>query len=693
MELNKLGRYELKRVIGHGGMSTVYLANDPQVGREVGIKVLRPTLMHDPAFRARFEREVRTIATLEHSAIVPVYDYGQEEDYLYIVMRLMTGGSLDWLLKQGSVPRGRIVSILKRVGAALDTSHNRGIVHRDLKPANILFDKQGHAFLSDFGIVKLTDTVHHITGTKGLIGTPAYMSPEQIQGDTTLDGRSDIYAIGILLFQMLTGHIPFEGDTPVQIMYRHLNTPVSEIVMGEPLLPAGCEPIIIRALAKPRDERYATVGTLVEELEQALITTPISGRANTEQPPRSKPERPRPTPVMRNQRYIYIERQPDTILIPPRPDQSRPPATVTIPLPPKPLEPPAEPTGLQFPHQARAYRQRLAEFQNRQAQQVKIYQDQLTMTRQVMTGHAEVQRRTLGEQHPPIETLLNYFNIRSVWHRQPDDDDFLHLRVGVGSSPSHMNIQWTSDTTNPLNHFGQTLARDFEHVDELPLTVDLTETTPLYIAGQQAVALIHTLLAHTVVHHSPQDVHLYVLSHHPQAEQRWGWLKWLPHTQALPKPENHSMLALTPQTTPAMLARLTKQLAKRGREVYQLRRQAHLLIILDRMPDVDLSTLPTGAQRHASLLLLEGSRPQTSSHILHTTSNNTLQRYGNTGQWQQGQAELTQIAQIERLARLLAPIHITTQPQLIAAHNKQTPPPDSSWQLHRIEPEGQYTPL
>jgi serine/threonine protein kinase len=190
----EFGRYKIQSEIGRGGMSIVYRAHDARTNRDVALKVLPREFLHDPNFRQRFEREAQTIATLEHPAIVPVYDFGEVGGQPFLVMRHMTGGSLTDLLMEGPLSLEAATAVLQRIGSALDYAHQQGIVHRDLKPGNVLFDRFGEAYLVDFGIVQLTETSSKITGEKALLGTPAYMSPEQAYGDSELDGRSDTHA-------------------------------------------------------------------------------------------------------------------------------------------------------------------------------------------------------------------------------------------------------------------------------------------------------------------------------------------------------------------------------------------------------------------------------------------------------------------------------------------------------------------
>jgi len=277
MKPDKIGRYEVEEEIGRGGMATVFKAYDPRFERHIAIKVLPPEFMHDTEFRARFNREAKTIAALEHPAIVPVYDYGEDAGLLYLVMRYMPGGSLADRLEQGPLSIEESAEILQRLGSALDRAHSEGIIHRDLKPSNILFDQYGDAFLADFGIVRLTTSDSNLTASGSLVGTPTYMSPEQVYGDKELDGRSDIYALGVILFQMLTGHLPYEADTPAKMMMKHILEPVPQILSNRPDLPPEAEEVVSRALAKERDQRFASAADLNAALSTLTQKSKTSG--------------------------------------------------------------------------------------------------------------------------------------------------------------------------------------------------------------------------------------------------------------------------------------------------------------------------------------------------------------------------------------------------------------------------------
>ena len=198
MTPEKIGRYEIKDELGRGGMATVYRGYDPLSAREVAVKVLPPELLHsDPQFKLRFEREAQIIAQLEHPSIVPMYDVGDEGGQPYFVMRYMSGGSLSERIKNKVMSIQDAVKILEKVAPGLDEAHTKGIVHRDLKPSNILFDAKGTPYISDFGIAKLSQAQGGSVTGSGIIGTPAYMAPEQASGEG-VDGRSDIYALVII---------------------------------------------------------------------------------------------------------------------------------------------------------------------------------------------------------------------------------------------------------------------------------------------------------------------------------------------------------------------------------------------------------------------------------------------------------------------------------------------------------------
>ncbi|MCB8967818.1 MAG: protein kinase [Ardenticatenaceae bacterium] len=283
----QINRYQIKAELGRGGMSTVYWAHDPHFERDVAIKLLAEQLLDRKQFRVRFVREAKTIAALDHPAIVPVYDFGEDGGRPFLVMRFMTGGSLADRLQKGPLALSEAASIISRLAPALDEAHAHGIIHRDLKPSNILFDQRDTPFISDFGIVKLTEEDTKLTETGGMVGTPAYMSPEQIQGNIPLDGRSDIYTLGILLFEMLTAEHPYATDTPIGVAVKHIFEPVTRTLDKYPQLSDRCRQLIAKAMAKNREDRFATAvafAQLVQELatnEAQHPSPPIVAAAGT----------------------------------------------------------------------------------------------------------------------------------------------------------------------------------------------------------------------------------------------------------------------------------------------------------------------------------------------------------------------------------------------------------------------------
>ena len=254
-------------------MSVVYLAHDPRVQRDVAIKVLPRDVRDQPNVRKRFEREARTIAALEHPCIVPIYDFGEEDRQPYLVMRYMFGGSLaDRLSSRTSLAQA--AKIVTRIASGLDEAHAKGVIHRDLKPGNILFDAGDQAFLSDFGIVKITEIGQPNNSTGALVlGTPAYMSPEQALGKP-LDNRTDVYSLGAVLYEMLTGMPPYTGPTGMSVAMKHVVEPVPNALERRPDLPTDVQAVIAKAMAKEASDRYASTGDLAIALNAVVQAYP-----------------------------------------------------------------------------------------------------------------------------------------------------------------------------------------------------------------------------------------------------------------------------------------------------------------------------------------------------------------------------------------------------------------------------------
>jgi serine/threonine protein kinase len=271
----KLGKYEITALIGKGGMATVYKGYQPDIDRYVAIKVLPPHPGQDEQFIERFRLEARTIARLQHPHILPLYDYGSQDDILYLVMALMDGGSLsERLRRRGAMSPAEVEAILNPVASALDYAHRQGYIHRDIKPDNILLDREGFAALADFGIVKMLETGSGLTATGGLMGTPAYMSPEQGQG-LEVDSRSDVYSLGVVVFEMLAGKPPYQADTPMQLVFKQINAPIPDLSSVRSGLPAALDEVMHRALAKDPDMRYQTATALLNDFRRAIEGKPL----------------------------------------------------------------------------------------------------------------------------------------------------------------------------------------------------------------------------------------------------------------------------------------------------------------------------------------------------------------------------------------------------------------------------------
>ena len=266
---DKVGRYKIKSELGRGGMATVYRAHDPSSNREVAIKVLPPEMLRNLVTRARFKRELKLVASLEHPAIVPVYDVGEDEDQPFFVMRYMSGGSLAAMIKRERFSLSDAAVIIERLASALDHAHSKGIIHRDIKPDNVLFDAGNHPYLSDFGVAKFAETAVSATGRE-VMGTPAYISPEQARGES-VDHRADIYGLGAILYEMLTGKRPYPGDTVIGVAVQHLNDPIPDILKARPDLPVEVDVIIKTAMAKDKQKRYDTALELALALNRATF--------------------------------------------------------------------------------------------------------------------------------------------------------------------------------------------------------------------------------------------------------------------------------------------------------------------------------------------------------------------------------------------------------------------------------------
>ncbi len=264
----KLGKYRIIEEVGRGGFAAVYKAVDTTLDRVVALKVLAPHLLWDPTFVQRFQREAKVAANLDHSNIVTIHEVGQIEGVYFFAMQFLEGRTLSQILEaEGPWPVSRVQAIVEQLASALDYAHARGFVHRDIKPSNVIVADEGRATLTDFGLVKAGEGTK-LSTTGVVFGTPEYMSPEQAEGKK-LDARSDVYSLGVVLFEMLAGRAPFVADTTPAVMYKHVHEPppLDELPSG---LPQGVVAVVEKALAKKREARYQSAGEMAAALKQAV---------------------------------------------------------------------------------------------------------------------------------------------------------------------------------------------------------------------------------------------------------------------------------------------------------------------------------------------------------------------------------------------------------------------------------------
>lgn len=274
----KVGPYIIEQKIGEGGMGVVYQARQPAVNRPVAIKILSAAGLETDQALERFRREVDIIAELEHPHILPVYDFGQIDDGPYVVMRYLAGGSLANRLKKKAITTEELLNSLEQIATALDYAHARDVIHRDIKPANILYDERGNAYLADFGLAKTMAGSRDLTATGGILGTPAYMSPEQARGDK-LDGRSDVYALAVILYEGLSGRPPFQGNTTWEIIGKHLSEAPPSILSAVPNLPREVDYVLQAAMSKEPATRPASASELIRLVRAALGGTSLAAIA------------------------------------------------------------------------------------------------------------------------------------------------------------------------------------------------------------------------------------------------------------------------------------------------------------------------------------------------------------------------------------------------------------------------------
>lgn len=264
-----VGPYRIVEPLGQGGMASVFKAYHPALDRYVALKVLHPAFLQDPNFKARFQREARVVAKLEHPNIVPIYDFSDGGGQPYLVMKYIEGRTLKSLLSEGPVDLRTGLEIVEAVGLGLGYAHQRGILHRDIKPSNVLLGHDGGIYLADFGLARIAQAGESTLSSDMLLGTPQYISPEQARGERDLDAGTDLYSLGVVLYELVVGRVPFNADTPFSIIHDHIYTPLPMPRQVNPRVPEAIERVLLKALAKERKDRFDDVASMLQAFQQA----------------------------------------------------------------------------------------------------------------------------------------------------------------------------------------------------------------------------------------------------------------------------------------------------------------------------------------------------------------------------------------------------------------------------------------
>ncbi len=271
-----IGQYRILEKRGRGGMATVFKAYHPALDRYVAIKALHPAFMEDPNFLARFQREARVVAKLEHPNIVPIYDFAEHEGRPYLVMKFIEGETLKARLQRDPVEQDELLKIVAAVAAGLFYAHQKGILHRDVKPSNVLLGFDGRVYLADFGLARIAQAGESTLSSDMMLGTPQYISPEQAMGVSELDAGTDIYSFGVMLYEMIVGSVPFSADTPFSIIHDHIYTPLPLPRQVNANVPEAVERVLLKALAKERVDRFADANELAEAFEKAIYADELT---------------------------------------------------------------------------------------------------------------------------------------------------------------------------------------------------------------------------------------------------------------------------------------------------------------------------------------------------------------------------------------------------------------------------------
>jgi tetratricopeptide (TPR) repeat protein len=280
-----VGPYRLIEKLGKGGMATVYKAYHPSLDRYVAIKALHPAFMEHPGFIDRFNREAKVVAKLEHPNIVPIYDYSEHEDRPYLVLKYVQGETLKARLEKSKLTYKESRYIFRVISSALAYAHKQGVLHRDVKPSNVLLDKAGGVYLADFGLARIAETSQTTLSGQMMMGTPHYISPEQAKGLGDLDARTDIYSLGVMMYELLVGEVPFQADTPFSVIHDHIYSPLPLPRDMNPELNDEMQRALLKALAKKREDRFANIpemmSTFLKAFEGLIKDHPSEGEAPT----------------------------------------------------------------------------------------------------------------------------------------------------------------------------------------------------------------------------------------------------------------------------------------------------------------------------------------------------------------------------------------------------------------------------
>jgi serine/threonine protein kinase len=281
-----IGAYRIIEQLGQGGMATVYKAYHAALDRYVALKVLHAAFHDDQTFTARFQREARVVARLEHPNIVPIYDYSEHEARPYLVMKYIEGDTLKARLNKGPLSSREIEQVVDSVGSALGYAHRQGILHRDIKPSNVLIATDGVMYLADFGLARIASAGESTLSSDSIMGTPQYISPEQAMGKKDLDAGTDIYSFAVMLYEMVVGQVPFTADTPFSIIHDHIYTPLPLPMDVNPNVPEPVQRVLLKALAKNRLDRYESVEEMIAAFKASWAEAgiPMQGTAITMRP-------------------------------------------------------------------------------------------------------------------------------------------------------------------------------------------------------------------------------------------------------------------------------------------------------------------------------------------------------------------------------------------------------------------------